>query len=367
MFLRSDGTWAEIVVASEALVLQTIVGTDETHETAIARIVGVNKLSKGDIVVLKELIAEGLYQHTSYAYDGNEWIAMDGNYDAENVYLASDLTITADIGVQKLDGAGSKILATTGKNLKQVLDMILASRMLPTIITNPSVIVSCPEAGSYEVGTTVTPTYTATFNDGAYQYEPGEDTGVTVSTWSATLDGKTIAGNSGTFDAITLPDSYSKRIGVVASHSAGVAPEDNLGNIVTDADELLKCQIQAGTVTGYSGYIKSFRYQFYGSNVTSMDITSEKIRELSKRQSSKNTLEMSITEGANQVVIAVPASYTLAKVADNGAFGTDILEKFVKSIVSVAGASTGYETDYNVYVYSPDTALGANTYTISFA
>lgn len=60
MFLRSDGTWAEIVVASEALVLQTIVGTDETRDAAIARIVGTNKLSKGDIVVLKELIAENL-------------------------------------------------------------------------------------------------------------------------------------------------------------------------------------------------------------------------------------------------------------------------------------------------------------------
>lgn len=367
LFLRSDGTWAEIVVASEALVLQTIVSTDETHEAAIARIVGDNELNKGDVVVLKELIADDLYQHTSYAYNGSEWVAMDGNYDAENVFLASDLTITADIGVQKLDGAGSKTLSTTGKSLKQVLDMILASRMLPTITANPSVSVSCPEATSYEVGTSVTPTYTASFSDGSYQYDPGENTGVTVSAWSASFDGKTIASQNGTFDAITVTDGYNKRIGVVATHSAGVAPEDNLGNVVTDADELLKCQIQAGTKTGYSAYIKGFRYQFYGSNVTPMDITSEKIRGLSKRQSSKSGLEMSIADGANQVVIAVPASYTLAKVADNGAFGTDILEKFVKSTVSVAGAAEGYDTDYNVYVYSPDTALGANTYTISFA
>lgn len=366
MFLRSDGTWSEIVAASNVKVFQTIVEMGETQEDAIARITKNNTITNGDIVIVKELITDDLYQHTSYIFANNKWIAMDGNYNVENIYLANDLTITADIGVQKLNGAGSKILDTAGKNLKQVLDMILASRTLPKIINHPSVSVVCPEAGSYEVGTVITPTYTATFNDGAYQYNPGENTGVTVSAWSAFFDGKTIAGDRGSFDDITLTDDYNKRIGVVVNHSAGVAPEDNLGNIVTNSDELLKCQIQAGTKTGYSGYIKSFRYQFYGSNVTPIDITNEKIRELSKRQSSVDTLEMSVAEGANQVIIAVPANYTLAKVADNGAFGTDILEKFVKSTISIAGASEGYDTDYNVYVYSPNTALGANTYTISF-
>lgn len=99
LFLRSDGTWAEIVVASEALVLQTVVGDEETHDDAIARIVGETVINKGDVIVLKDLIAEDKYQFTSYAYDGEKWVAMDGNYDAENVYLASNLTITADIGV----------------------------------------------------------------------------------------------------------------------------------------------------------------------------------------------------------------------------------------------------------------------------
>lgn len=366
MFLRSDGTWAEIVVASETLVLQTIVGDTETHDDAIARIVGEAVINKGDMVILKELIANDKYQHTSFVYDGEKWVAMDGNYDAENVYLANNLTITADVGVQKLDGAGSKVLETAGKNLKQVLDMILAARVLPEY-TSPSISISCPEATSYEVGTTVTPTYTTSFENGSYTYDPGEDTGVEVTGWTVTFDGATLNTESGEFNSIIITDGYSKRIGAYATHSAGVAPEDNLGNVVTDATELAECQIPAGdTSVKYSGYISGFRYMFYGSAVEAINLTSDNIRNLSKRQSSKSGFDMSIVEGANQVVIAIPASYTLGKIADKAAFGTDILEKFVEQTVSVAGAAAGYDTDYKVYVYSPDTALGANTYTISF-
>ena len=290
---------------------------------------------------------------------------MDGNYDAENVYLANNLTITADIGVQKLNGQGSKVLETAGKNLKQVLDMILASRSLPTIVTAPSVSVTCPEAGKYEVGSSVTPSFSASFSDGKYQYDPGETTGVTVSAWKASFDGEEIAASNGSFSAITVTDDYKKRVSVTATHSAGAAPEDNLGNVVTDEAELKTCQIQAGSKVGCGGWIEGFRYQFYGSNVTPVAINSDNIRALSKRQSVTSGLEMSIVEGANQVIIAIPSKYTLTKVADNGAFGTDILEKFNKSTVSVAGAAEGYDTDYKVYVYTPDTALGANTYTVS--
>ena len=60
-------------------------------------------------------------------------------------------------------------------------------------------------------------------------------------------------------------------------------------------------------------------------------------------------------------------------VADTGAFGTDIFSSFVKSTVSVGGADATAEAigshakDYNVYVYSPAAALGANTYNVTLA
>ena len=47
-----------------------------------------------------------------------------------------------------------------------------------------------------------------------------------------------------------------------------------------------------------------------------------------------------------------------------GAFGTDIVGSFVKSVVSVKGANGYTGIDYKVYVYSPATALGANKYDV---
>jgi len=176
--------------------------------------------------------------------------------------------------------------------------MLLASRTLPTYI-EPSISINCPEAGSYEVGTSITPTFTTTFNEGSYQYNQNESTGVIISNWSVTFNEKTLNSNDGIFDTITLEDNFNKRIGIIATHSAGIAPKDNLGNVVTDPDELLKCQIQAGTKIGYSGYIKSFRYQFFGSNINPIDLTNDNIRALEKREASKTMIEMIVLEGSN--------------------------------------------------------------------
>jgi hypothetical protein len=290
---------------------------------------------------------------------------MDGNYDATNIILASDLTITADIGVQKLNGAGSKVLETAGKNLKQVLDMLLASRVIPTSSTNtaPSVSVSPSKTQEYEVGTEVEVSYSATFNDGKYAYEPGEDTGVTVNTWTATFNGETLNDQSGTF-TVTLGDNFSDRVKVVAAYGAGAIPKDNLGNEITDTEELKTAQIQAGSKTNYSGYVKSYRNMYYGSFVLPIETTGANIRGLSAKKAEITSFDMEVVEGANQVVIAVPSKYSIPTVADNNAFGTNIAEKFISSTVTVAGASEGYDTDYTVYVYSPSAALGANTYTV---
>lgn len=368
LFLRSDGQWAEVVSASDALVLQAVVTTDQTHEEAIQEAIAASGKTPnaGSIIVLQELIyGEDNFQHTAYVYDGTAWIAMDGNYSAENVYLSTNLTITADVGVQKLEGAGSKVLDTAGKNLKQVLDLLLAERTLPTK-TNPSVSVTSSQTKSYEVGTTVTPSYSATLNPGSYTYGP--DTGVEATAWSAVFDTQTLATQSGTFNPIVVTDGYSKKISVTATHTRGSVPKDNLGNAITDSAELSSIQIQSGNKTGTtSAAISGFRYAFYGSKVDAITLNSDNIRALSKSVSTSSSVKVTIVEGAMQVIIAVPAGRKVTKVADEGAFGTDIFSEFRKSTVSVAGASAGYDKDYNVYVYSPSAALGANTYTVTLA
>lgn len=66
-FLRGDGSWAK--VATESNVFEVSPEGEETHLQAITRVVGSTEISSGDIAIVKELIANGKYQHTAYVYD----------------------------------------------------------------------------------------------------------------------------------------------------------------------------------------------------------------------------------------------------------------------------------------------------------
>lgn len=345
---------------------------DEDHLAAIERVVAASgdSLNPGDIAIVKEAIATGVYSRTSYVFSNLEWHAMDGNYSAENVYFPSDLTYTANIGVLTVPSSGSGTIAATGKNVKEVFASILAKRTLPNK-TEPSVSVTAGKCKSYEVGTTVTPDYSASLSTGSYTYGPA--TGITAKSWEVTFNGETKDTASGTFSAVTVADSTSLRITAKATHEAGAVPKDNLGTLLTDATELSQKQIQAGSKTGYSGYITGYRNLFYGSKATPIELNSVTIRALTAATSTTSTVKVSVVEGAKQVIIAVPSGRKLTKVADEGAFGTDILSEFTKQTVSVGGADAtaenigSYAKDYNVYVYAPATALGANTYTVTVA
>jgi cytochrome c len=98
---------------------------------------------------------------------------------------------------------------------------------------------------------------------------------------------------------VIVTDGYNERITITTEHSAGDAPVDNLGDIVTNEDELKQCQIQSGTKKNYSGYIKGFRNIFYGSKNEKIELTSEKIRGLSKKSVSKGSFDINVIEGAS--------------------------------------------------------------------
>lgn len=380
----TDGNWIakslEDVVAlikenlgdTDTQVFQATLEDGENDQDAINRVVADSLLTAGDIAIVKSLIADNKYQYTAYVYDAKTkaWAAMDGNYNATNIYFDNDLTITANIGVQEIGATGSKILDTTGKNLKQVLDMILAKRKLPTK-TMPSISVSSSECKSYEVGTTVNVNYTTTFNKGSYSYGP--DTGIEPDTLSVTFNGETLNTNTGTFSAITVTDSTNERITAIANYSDGAIPVDNLGNVIEDTSELNSCQIKSGNTTGYSNYLTGYRNAFYGSSSTEFELNSANIRGLTANKSTNNSYKMAIIEGAKFVVIAIPTGRKVTKVADENAFGTDIFSEFTKSTILVGGNDATADNigsnakNYNVYVYKPATGLSANNYAVTLA
>lgn len=179
-FLRGDGTWAEVEIPSNTQVYEVEVAGGEDHAAAIATEVGEATLQNGDIAIVKELIASGKRQYTAYVYaDG--WKAMDGNYNAENVYFDEDITITTNVGnITVTNGNGS--IPAAGKNLKQVFEAMYTKEDLTLSITQPSVSFSLSNSGSAsgEVGTAITlPTATLTIGGiGEYEYGSKDKDGV---------------------------------------------------------------------------------------------------------------------------------------------------------------------------------------------
>ena len=77
----------------------------------------------GDIIIIKDLIADNHYSYTGYIYSElmaeNKWCAMSGNYNAENIYFTEDFICTENIGAIEIpQGENSVTIAAEGKNLK---------------------------------------------------------------------------------------------------------------------------------------------------------------------------------------------------------------------------------------------------------
>ena len=307
---------------------------------------------KGDIGVVKRTIASDKTSYTAYIYNGSTWGAADGNYNAENVYFGKDLTITANIGVQTVGSSGSKTLATTGKNVKEVFDMIMASEKNP-VTTPPSVTVACSQMKNYEVGTKVTPQWSVTLNPGSYTYGPA--TGVTATSYEVEdSDGNSSTESSGSFPQITVADGENYSISATVGHTEGAIPKTNLNN------DYAAGKIAQGSKSGSKGSITGHRKTFYGTTTDKSATTnSAVIRGLAGKSNGAlvngSTFDVSIPLGALRVIIAYPATLRdITSIKDSNGLNAEIKPSFTLSTVSVEGAE-GY-TGINYKVYTMDYA-----------
>lgn len=339
----------------------------ETDAAVFTRVLDGATPNEGDVFIIKTLIAGEKYSYAAFVYDEGAWNAMDGNVDATNVILRSDITTAGSytqVGniTKAQNGTGS--ISAAGKSVADVFTAIFTKELNPTK-TPPSVNLTFSQAGAKEVGTSVTPSYSATLNAGSYTYGPA--TGITATKWEVTdTSGGSATTASGSFAAFTVGDSTNYKITAKATYGEGAVPKTNLGNDYPSE------KIAAGNASRTSGAVTGYRSYFYGSKTTAVALNSDNIRALtnsSKAVGNSQTFSLTVVEGATQVIVAFPTATnkTLSKVLDVGAFGTDIVGSFAKSTVNVEGAN-GYEAvSYDVWVYAPDAALGANTYTVTIA
>lgn len=328
---------------------------DQTDAQALATI---ESPKDGDTAIVKRIISGDKASYTAYVYDG-AWKAMDGNYNAENVYFANDLTYTAPIGVLTVPSSGSGTIASSGKNVKDVLASILAKEKNPDT-TQPSASMNSDNIKAYEAGTNIPIKYSISTNPGSYTYGP--DTGVTFSGYKATFNGETLTTASGTFTSVQVTDTTNLSITGSVDYSEGKIPVTNLGNNYTSG------QIKAGTKTLSKGTLTGYRNWFYGYKAggATIDVSaldSAKIRTLTAQNGSfPGTLS---TNKMQQMFFAIPKGRKTEVSVANNVNGAPCTVTKVTDVM-VEGANHFDAVAYDVwYVNNAAADGGANTYKIT--
>ena len=360
------------------------VATEEYVTNAIAAIeipeasanVNVYEITS-DSAVLDELVAllpEGVEIHSgdvmlvtntmgvksAYQYD-EDWIACDGNVDASKVIMPFDITLAGSytqVGNLSKTSTGTATFATKGKSVAQAFQEMLSKREQPKIKSNPSVSLTAT-SGAKEVGTKITPEWSASLNAGSYTYGPA--TGITASSWEISdTDGNKASAASGKFAEITVGDTTNYRITAKANYEAGAIAVDNLGDPSNPT-----IQIAAGSKSANGSYITGYRAWFTYVGESLDTINSAFIRGTTNKGSTPATQNgVNIPAGTKRVMIAIPTTSSLAlkQVIDVDGMGLDVFGNFTLQTVDVEGLN-GYEAkSYNVWVAENTNGMAATHY-----
>ena len=290
-----------------------------------------------------------------------------GSVSAKDVMFDSDLVLTQEFGRYTLTD-GKVTIPAEGKSWYDVFMDAYSQDKNPTI-TQPSVTLTANAIKAYEVGTKVTPSYSATLNAGSYEYGPA--TGITASAWSVSngTDTKTTA--SGSFDEITVADDTNYSITATANYEAGAIPLTALGAEYADG------QIAAGSKSATKSKITGYRSFFYGvldTSTADAPLTSAIIRGMNNggAYSSSKTFTLNGSATAKRIVIAIPSASTrngLKDVILTSAMNTPVTDSYVKTeaAVQVDGVNGFTAVDYDVYVYEPASIDAGEVHKITLA
>ena len=347
---------------------------------------------EGDYAVVNKYVTNDIIEKTAYtAIKGDDnivWKALDGNYDAENVYFGSNLIATENVGTISIpQGSGSTTVNVSGLNLKQALMKILAKEKYPSV-SQPKVTIRFTNVSSVEYGSTITPKATVSFNAGSYQYQPS--TGVTMQNGTITTTNTTSSiNNVGLFtfpDYCITPDTnYGGKTytaSVSLNHSAGHQPKTNLGNNATieipDAEGNPVAAIPSGTINAnssnsFSGYAAGRIYgyvtddlKFSETNVSENTDIINNNDTMKKSEDGKiaGTFEFDINPGAKTIYIGAYGTHTLTKVL-NTTNNSNMTARFtiinpdkpnetvIYNNIPIYGASDKFTGYYTIWSYTP--------------
>ena len=367
-YAGADQAAIENIIAQnrDSLYKYTRTDASQSDADAISAALGENTAVQGDIVVITTTVEGSTYEQSAFMYDGTQWAAMTGKVDADKVILQNDITMAGNytqVGNLTKEQTKTATFATKGKSVAEALTEILSKRLQPTIKSNPAVTLTFGQEKAYEVGTTVSPTYSASLSAGSYTYGPA--TGITATSWEISdTAGNTADTDSGSFEDVIVTDNTNYQITAKANYGAGTVAVDNLGD--TSKPEV---KIAAGSATKTSGAITGYRNTFYGTVTEKAEVTSTIIRGLTKSNkalANGNSFTVNIPVGAKRVIFAYPATLRdVSSVKDVNGLNAEIKSAFTKTTLTVAGAGADAGIEYKVYTTDfADPVEKANSYTV---
>ena len=345
---------------------------------------------EGDYAVVKKYVTNDIIEKTAYtAIKGEDnivWKALDGNYDAENVYFGSNLIATENVGTITIPSSGSTTVNVSGLNLKQALMKILAKEKYPTV-TKPSVSLRFTNYPTVvEYGTVVSPTLAISFNPGKYTYQ----TSTGVSFENADLTTTTESRHITSVGTYNLPDycittntthggpTYTASIIANYSSDGTTKPLTNIGNDATvdiaDAEGTRVSAISSDSTDAissnkFSGYAAGRIYGYVttlDNNVFSTDslsaetntaiITGGSTMNKSTNGATTGKFTFTIKSGAKRIYIGgygEGESRSLLRVY-NKTVNADMTFTEVGQNIPIYGASDKFTGKYRMWMFTHD-------------
>lgn len=365
----------------------------------------------GDIAVVKTLIDGDKYSYTSYVWNGTDWAAMDGNYNAANVYFDKDIQVTKTVGNVTTSNNAPVDLKFKGKNMEQIWQYLYATEDTTLTINQPSATFSVSSNVEKEVGNTFSdPVCSITFADGSYEYGSKDENGVEYKDGKDETAGvKYNAANiyvkvNGIYTAIATKsdssnDKFSYTYDVSANDNVVIdneqkwefkadascpastrKPVTNLGNFIDKdkkpttvyADGVSNTAAQSAKSLGEKTFkVTGYRGCFWGYKtskaITPANINSAQVRALGNAVGKAfSTIQQDFT-GMQQMFFAAPkGTYSTVTVINTGNGAPQTVSKVTD--IMVEGANSYTAVAYDVFYVDNDNADGGtNNYKITFA
>ena len=385
-----DKNWNELGSSNIRIPAKNVEGLEQTITSLstsfnyVGSVSALNALSttanNGDFAVVSSEIADGKVSYTAYRFNSElkAWQALDGNYDASNVYFDDDITMAGEytsIGAISKGSTGDvSTFAVKGKSVKEAFTSIFLKDSDNATVTPPKLTAEVTTAAA-EVGTKVKPTYKLTRTLGSYTYgsknageswNPGTQVFQISLSAADSLSYQNTKVETGKAFESTKEYQFTESAQTILtgyySWSNGATPATMAHNTSTKISA-----ITAGSTTNTANLPAGYRRVFYGAvaaGAVQLDpkaLTSEQVRALGPTNSGSDVpANFTAPAGTKQIWFFLRSGLKKGLSAKDGnALNAPVTFTKAANAVQVKGANDYVAVDYDAWYCILGAAAGA--------